>query len=84
MNTRDPPTYLKVTLEQGPLSTNIYADIGYNFRVTSSTGRLYDHTPLGGNVMCAKPDKRMEIIWYLNVIVECQVGGYKSICLGNW
>ena len=81
MNNMDPPTYLKVPLEQRPLSTNIAADLGDDFRVTSSRGRPYDHKPLGGNVTCAKPDNRMGILWYLTVIVDCQVRGYKSICL---
>ena len=81
MNTRYPPTYLKVTLEQGPLSTNIAADLGYNFQVISSTGRPYDHTPLGGNVTCAKPNNWMDFLRYLTGILDCQVRGYKSIWL---
>ena len=81
MNTTDPPTYLKATLEQRPLSPNFSAAIGDAFRVTSLRGHPYYHTPLGGNATCDKPNNGIYFIQYQTCILDLQVSGYESICL---
>ena len=81
MNTTYPPAYLKAILKKRPRSPKLAADLGDAFRVTSLRERMYDHTPLGFNTTCAKPDNRLALLRCLTSIVDRQVRGYESICL---
>ena len=81
MNTIDPPAYLNAILKQRPLSHKLTAALGDAFRVTSSRGRLYDHTSSVGNATCTETNNWMTLLQYLTGIVDRQVNGYKSIYL---
>ena len=71
MNTTYPPAYFKAILEKRPLSPKLADDVGDAFRVMSLRGRLYDHTLLGFNATCARPDNRVALLLFLTSIVDC-------------